>query len=170
MIAVLTIGTSVMPHWHVFPASSTQKSIFSWFSAMLCRCNSLLGVLWTYSYSIILWFLFPATPHFLFLPFLGWVGVFFCFVPELFKAKSPKLCRWERFSFAITQSSVPYSGQVSGNNCGSAACALAVGLAPQLTYYKRVYSAEFAGCNLLLCSQQQKWRTQGQAPFLVEPK
>lgn len=40
------IGTSIMPHWHVSPPFSTQKSIFSWLCAMLCRYNSLLGVLW----------------------------------------------------------------------------------------------------------------------------
>lgn len=80
------------------------------------------------------------------------------------------LCRWERFSWAITQSSIPCSSQEPSNTGGSAARALAVGLAPPLMRCKRVCSAGFAGCYLLLCSQQKKWKTQGQAPFLVEPR
>ena len=71
----------LMPHWHIFPAFITQLSIFSWLCAMLCRYNSLLGVLWTYHSS------FPATaPHFHSRLFLRcWVFFF----PRSFKAKIP---------------------------------------------------------------------------------
>lgn len=69
----------------------------------------------------------------------------------------------------VTHSSIPYSGQVSSDNCGDLHVHWLLGW----THYywlTTVCSAVFTGCYLLLSSQLKTWRTQGQAPFLVEPQ